>query len=641
MSVVSTDLPPGAPQGSPPGARDVIASLHALRRAPRDAAWWPRLANTLLWLCRARSVCLARAEGGALQALARAGDGPDPLQPASQADIAALQERAAAQGQASSPARDDAGRPFWWAALPLPRLPGGWLLLALADAERARLNELMLRAQLVADLPGADDDAGADVQPAATAVTATTPAGVDTATDLPLWWHRLADVAAQVGGETRFEAAALALVNALAARCDAAQAVLGWRAGPGTRPQVVAISHRDKFDRGSAPIARTEDALDEALDFEGGVELPLPQHRPPLHDAPAHALLQDEFETPLHLWSLPLARRGQPPRGVLLLAFTTPPPALLHTLLPASLQQLLPTLEMLHARERAWPLRLKDHLLATLQRWLGPGHAGWKATAAVGSAALLYALFAHWDYRVAATGQIATDSTRVLAAQFDSRVEQASVTAGDEVRAGQVLARLDTRELRQQEVETRAELKRHLAEADQARASGALAQLEVAGARAAQAEARLARLQDLLAQAVAAAPFDGVVVDGERQVLQGAPVRKGDPLYRVARIEGLYATLLVPERDAALVTPGSTGALILVSRPDERIPLRVEAVIPVARTQGSEGNQFLVRAAFTGDVAPWWRPGMSGSARIDAGERRVIWILTHRLVDRLRLWLWW
>jgi multidrug efflux pump subunit AcrA (membrane-fusion protein) len=190
-------------------------------------------------------------------------------------------------------------------------------------------------------------------------------------------------------------------------------------------------------------------------------------------------------------------------------------------------------------------------------------------------------------------------------------------------------------------VETRAELKRHLAEADQARASGALAQLEVAGARAAQAEARLARLQDLLAQAVAAAPFDGVVVDGERQVLQGAPVRKGDPLYRVARIEGLYATLLVPERDAALVTPGSTGALILVSRPDERIPLRVEAVIPVARTQGSEGNQFLVRAAFTGDVAPWWRPGMSGSARIDAGERRVIWILTHRLVDRLRLWLWW
>ena len=38
---------------------------------------------------------------------------------------------------------------------------------------------------------------------------------------------------------------------------------------------------------------------------------------------------------------------------------------------------------------------------------------------------------------------------------------------------------------------------------------------------------------------------------------------------------------------------------------------------------------------------PWWRPGMSGSARIDAGERQVAWILTHRIVDTIRLWLWW
>ena len=38
---------------------------------------------------------------------------------------------------------------------------------------------------------------------------------------------------------------------------------------------------------------------------------------------------------------------------------------------------------------------------------------------------------------------------------------------------------------------------------------------------------------------------------------------------------------------------------------------------------------------------PWWRPGMSGLAQIDAGDRPILWIWTHRLVDRLRMWWWW
>jgi hypothetical protein len=35
------------------------------------------------------------------------------------------------------------------------------------------------------------------------------------------------------------------------------------------------------------------------------------------------------------------------------------------------------------------------------------------------------------------------------------------------------------------------------------------------------------------------------------------------------------------------------------------------------------------------------RPGMQGTAKIDAGRARVIWIGTHKLIDFLRLKLWW
>jgi len=50
---------------------------------------------------------------------------------------------------------------------------------------------------------------------------------------------------------------------------------------------------------------------------------------------------------------------------------------------------------------------------------------------------------------------------------------------------------------------------------------------------------------------------------------------------------------------------------------------------------------FLLRAEITDDVASWWRPGMSGVAKVDVGPRNVFWILTHRTVDFFRLLLWW
>jgi len=41
-----------------------------------------------------------------------------------------------------------------------------------------------------------------------------------------------------------------------------------------------------------------------------------------------------------------------------------------------------------------------------------------------------------------------------------------------------------------------------------------------------------------------------------------------------------------------------------------------------------------------GDIPIWWRPGMGGSARIDAGDRPLIWVLTHRTIRFLREFFW-
>ena len=41
------------------------------------------------------------------------------------------------------------------------------------------------------------------------------------------------------------------------------------------------------------------------------------------------------------------------------------------------------------------------------------------------------------------------------------------------------------------------------------------------------------------------------------------------------------------------------------------------------------------------ESAPWMRPGMEGLAKLEVGDRRLIWIATRRISDTLRLWLWW
>jgi multidrug efflux pump subunit AcrA (membrane-fusion protein) len=300
-----------------------------------------------------------------------------------------------------------------------------------------------------------------------------------------------------------------------------------------------------------------------------------------------------------------------------------------------------PWLADLQRRDRWWGRRLASWAQAHIESFAGPGHPWIKAGAAAASLLLLYAIFGTWDYRIEATAQITTDATRVISAQFDGRVDQVNVTAGDLVRAGTVLAVLDTRDLRQQVVEALAECGRYEAEAARHRADENLGDMEVSLARLAQAQARLQRLQDYLASARNVAPFDGVVVEGERKDLLGMPVKKGDHLFRVAQVNGLYAMLHVPERDMRDIHAGAHGQLSLLSRPDQKIDFELSTVIPVAQVKGQEGNQFMLTAKLLNPPERWWRPGMTGAARIEVGPRNVAWVATHRLVDAIRMKFWW
>ncbi len=611
-------------------ARSLIEALHALRAAPRDVDWWDRYCALLAPLARARAALALRREGDDWTVLGAAtGGGNDDWLLATWPDLLEeITNRAQANGYAYSPARDAQGKPRLLAAV---RAGGeALLLLDIPEQERPRLNELLLRVQLVADAPAtATSTLPVPVPPSGAGLPA-----LPVAASL----LDLLDLAAVVMRERHYGAAALALVNGVVARTGCTFAALGWRHGEHVR--IEAISHLDRFERNTEYVNLLENAAEEALDQGCDIVHPAPD------TAPGSALVTQSHQQLYRglgfarVHSLVLGEGSS--EAVLLLAeqevdgdanWLSP--------LHVSLGLLLPWLARLRAADRWWGARFGGWLEARLGDMIGPSHVFGKVAVVLLCGGLLYAVFGTREYRVEATAQMGTDSTRLIGASFDGFLERVEASSGDLVHEGTLLAELDTRELEQQEAETQADIQRYRAEADKARALGNLADVEIARRRLAQVDARLRRLRLSLAQARIVSPFDGVVVEGERKELLGAPVRKGDRLFRLARIEGLYGVLHVPESEIRHVAAGARGELALLARPDRSIPFVVETLIPIAQVKGQEGSHFAIKARFSSPPEAWWRPGMSGLARIDAGPRNIAWIYTHKALDRLRLWLWW
>ena len=164
--------------------------------------------------------------------------------------------------------------------------------------------------------------------------------------------------------------------------------------------------------------------------------------------------------------------------------------------------------------------------------------------------------------------------------------------------------------------------------------------MRVAEALAAQAAARLQQVRARLAQSGVRAPFAAVVVEGDLQEKIGAPVRSGDPLVHLARLEGLHVRCEVDERDVHEIEVGQTGEVAFASRPGKRFAFTVSRIEPQARPR-PDGNVFEVYGELRGGEADWRRPGMSGVAKINIERRNLFWIFTHRTTDWLRMRLWW
>lgn len=442
------------------------------------------------------------------------------------------------------------------------------------------------------------------------------------------------DLVVLVNSAEAFKEATLKVVNEVAARCGCERVSIGWLTSGFCR--VRAVSHADQVDRKAALIGLLEAAMDECSEQDAEIVLP--------PDAQETAAVRDHQA----LWkesgcqglaSLPLRAEGLPVGALTLERDRSWRPEEIAALRLTS-DLLGPVLAAMERRSHWIGARCWHAVRRKAGDLLGPHHTGWKLLGISALAGVFVLFFGGMNYRVEAPFIVESDSVALVTAPFDGFLDGVGMRVGDDVSAGSKLFSLDTRELALEEARHAAEWRHHSASALKAEGEENLPELRIARAAAEQSKAQLDLVRYRLNQAEVKAPFDGVVVEGDLREKLGAPVRQGDVMVKLVRLDELYLEILIDERDIDELKPGATGEIAFTADPARAFAFRIERVEPATQTR-DEGNVFAARAIPLNGVESWWRPGMGGLAKIEAGRRSFWWILTHRTADFLRMKLWW
>jgi RND family efflux transporter MFP subunit len=218
--------------------------------------------------------------------------------------------------------------------------------------------------------------------------------------------------------------------------------------------------------------------------------------------------------------------------------------------------------------------------------------------------------------RLSLIGSLRAKQSVEVTPKVSGRLLEVRVDRGDHVRAGQVIARLEDDELRQQV--RRAEASQRVARASLAQREAELAnremeleryrnlssdgvvsaqqletastnvqvtraQMSLAEAQVAQAEAELEELRIRLGQTEIAAPLNGVVAT--RYVDPGALLSATTPLFLILDLSTMFTVVNVPERDVTKIAVGSAATVTVDALSAQPLAGRVARISPILDPQ--------------------------------------------------------
>lgn len=465
---------------------------------------------------------------------------------------------------------------------------------------------------------------------------------------------------ASVNTATNFKGACIQLCNDLAKQFAVDRVALGWVTHDIVK--VRAISDVEHFDHRTAMVQKLASAMDECLDQEQPVLFP----PPPATGEGADMLLSQAIvhahrelaagNSSLKVVSVPLRDIDDSEGeggivGVLTLEAAGDVQMDLTTveLLQAAMDLIGPMLRVRRNDDRALPLRAYDSARRAGAWLVGTKHTVWKLVGVAVLALFVFISVYKTTYRPSAEAILEPRVRRIVSLPFDGVIKKLGdkIEPGAVVAKGDLLVELDTAELSLGLKDALGKIEQARTQAAAARkskepgAQGKVAQAEQQEERA-RAEADVYDYRINKARIVS--PIAGTIIAGDLKDRIGSTMKTGDLLFQVAPLDDIIVTVKADERDIALIRKAflenrATGEVTTKAKPDQAIPFQIERIVPLAAA--AEGKNFFeVRCRLT-KVPDWFRPGIEGIAKFNTEEKPLIWIGTRRILDQVRLWLWW
>lgn len=244
-------------------------------------------------------------------------------------------------------------------------------------------------------------------------------------------------------------------------------------------------------------------------------------------------------------------------------------------------------------------------------------------------------------FRVGGIAELAAEREHRCYVELAGTIAEVAVTEGQQVQQGDLIARLDDRDL-QFELRTSArQLERLAAEVEILRSRAAVdaeqgPELQRARLEHARVAAEHEHLASLRARLTLRAPTTGVVTTERVERSIGRRFEAGEVFCEIAPTEELDLVVHLPERDYAFAAPGTEMTVVFASAPSRPVRTTIASVAPIATRDPEHGNSFEVRAPFDGADATL-RPGMAGTGYLSVGWRPLGYVLLRRAAHRVRM----
>ena len=440
---------------------------------------------------------------------------------------------------------------------------------------------------------------------------------------------------AQALAQAEFDAAAAAVVNRLARTLPCERVSLALYTGG--RLCIVAISGAADVHKRHHTAARIVAAMAEAIDQRLAIVHPTPAGASPAISLAHGELAQSNGQAPI--CSVPVLTRHEVLGAMLFerrAGFDT-------MALEAAKDAAMfagPLLALMQRAQSGVGRRVAKALRPSARQPFGARRPPLVAIAAMltlmGVALLALLPVTH---RVVAPAHVEGAVQQMLSAPVDGFIGSVAVRPGETVKAGQALMTLDTRELELELAKWAAETAQLDKQYREAMSKEEAAPIMIARAKLEQAQGQYELAQRHLERSTVRAPMDGVLLSGDWSQSVGMPVQRGQELMTVAPDRGWRVVVDVEEQEIAPVREGQSAQVLLGAvAGNEPLRFTVSRIAPVA-TQRDGRNVFEVEG-LPPDRSAALRPGMSGVARIDVGERALgaIWWERARQAARRLAW---